>query len=187
MPLALALALSLSAPTFDLPAWNAERLQTQDVGLAVLGGWAVANLAVGAVGAALAGDDRVRWLYLGSLLWNTVNLAISVVGLATGWKTDPASLDAKASLRASSSTATTYWVNAGLDVAYLATAAFLWQRGDATGDLRLVGMGQALLIQGGFLLAFDVVMALLQGALTARLLDAATVTTSQSPLTLGHR
>lgn len=187
MPLALALALSLAAPSFDLPAWNAERLQTQKVGLWTLGGWAAANIAVGAVGAALAGDERVRWLFLGNLLWNTVNLAISVVGLASGWNQDPAAFDAKKSLQEVTSTGTVYWVNAGLDVAYLATAAFLWQRGDATADARMVGLGQALLIQGGFLLAFDLVMALLHGALGTRLFDGVTVTASQSPLSAARR
>lgn len=182
MPLALVLALTLSAPSFDLPTWNAERLKTQGVGLGVLGAWAVGNIAVGAVGAALSTDERERWVYLGSLLWNTVNLALSVIGLATQWNANPASFDAKASLAASNSSSTIYFVNAGLDVAYLATAAFLWQRGASTSDPRMVGVGQALLIQGGFLLAFDLVMALLQGGLTTRLLDASTVSVTQSPL-----
>jgi hypothetical protein len=185
MPLALALALTLSAPALDLPTWNADRLQTQGVGLGVLGGWALTNLAVGAVGTALAQDERVRWVFLGSLLWNTVNLALSVVGLATQWKTDPAAFDARQSLQASSSTSTVYWVNAGLDLAYLGTAAFLWQRGEVTADARMVGIGQALLVQGGFLLVFDVVMALLQGALTSRLLDGVSI--SVSPLAAGQR
>ena len=168
MVLALVISVSLAQP-FELRAWNAERLQTQNVGLGILGGWAVINLGVGAVGAVLAKDERTRWLHLGNLLWNTVNLALSVIGLATQWKTDPAGFDAKQSLQASSTISTLFAVNAGLDVAYLATAAFLWQRGDAKGDERMVGCGQALLIQGGFLLVFDTVMALLQGALTTRL------------------
>lgn len=168
MILALVVSLSVAQP-FDLPAWNAERLQTQGVGLGVLGGWAVTNMGVGVIGAALAKDERTRWLHLGNALWNTVNLALSVIGLATQWKSDPASFDAKQSLQASSSSSAIFAVNAGLDVAYLATAAFLWQRGDATHDERMVGVGQALLIQGGFLFAFDLVMALLQGALTTRL------------------
>ncbi len=175
MVLALVLSLSVAQP-FDLPAWNAERLQTQGVGLGVLGGWAVANLGVGALGAALAKDERTRWLHLGNLLWNTVNLALSVIGLATQWKSDPAGFDAKQSLQASSSSSAIFAVNAGLDVGYLATAAFLWQRGEATRDERMVGVGQALLIQGGFLLVFDTVMALLQGALTTRLTNQLDIT-----------
>ena len=176
MCLALALSLSLSAAPLDLPTWNAERLQTQGIGLGVLGSWAVGNLAVGTIGALLAKDERVRWLHLGNALWNTVNLALSVVGLASQWKTDPASFDGRASLQASSSSTTVFGVNAGLDVGYVATGAFLWQRGDAKGDARMVGIGQALVIQGAALLVFDTVMAVLQGLLTTRLLDGVDIT-----------
>jgi hypothetical protein len=176
MSLALVLSLSLAASPLDLPTWNAQRLQTQGIGLGVLGGWAVANLGVGTVGALLAKDDSTRWFHLGNLLWNTVNLGLSVVGLATQWKTDPASFDAKQSLEASNSSTTIYGVNAGLDVGYIATGAFLWQRGDAKSDARMVGVGQALVIQGAALLIFDTVMAVLHGMLTTRLLGGVDIT-----------
>jgi hypothetical protein len=173
---ALVLSLTLSAP-FDLGAWNTERLQTQGIGLGVLGAWAVGNIVVGSVGAARSNDERVAWLHLGNALWNTVNLGLSVSGLATQWNADPRSFDAKQSLRESSSSATIFGVNAGIDVGYVATAAFLWQRGLAHHDERMVGIGQALILQGAFLFVFDVVMGVLQGLLTARLLDNATITT----------
>ena len=175
MSLAVALTFCLSVAPIDLPTWNAERLQTQGIGLGVLGGWAVGNIAVGAVGAALANDERVRWIHLGNLFWNTVNLALSVVGLASQWKTDPASLDAKQSLQASSSSGAVFGINAGVDLGYLASGAFLWQRGEANRDSRMVGLGQALLLQGAFLLVFDTVMAVLQSVLTTRLLDGLTL------------
>lgn len=178
MSLALALTVVVSAAPIDLPAWNAERLQTQGIGLGVLGGWAVSNIAVGAVGAALAKDERVRWVHLGNLLWNTVNLALSVVGLAQQWNADPARFDAKQSLEASSTSAAVFGINAGVDLGYLASGAFLWQRGEAKGDARMVGVGQALLLQGGFLLVFDTVMAVLQSVLTTRLMNGLTITTT---------
>ena len=55
-------------------------------------------------------------------------------------------------------------------------AAFLWQRGLAHDDARMVGVGQALVIQGAFLFVFDVVMGVLQGVLTGRLLEHVTIT-----------
>jgi hypothetical protein len=173
MVLELALVTALSAP-FDLPEWNAQRLQTQRVGMTVLGSWAVANLAVGAVGYAVAKDERTRWVFLGSLLWNTVNLGLALFSLISEWKADPASFDAKTSLSASERNEKIFWVNAGLDVAYLAGSAFLWQRGASTADERMVGLGQALLIQGAFLLVFDTVMAVLNGVHSDKLLAGVT-------------
>jgi predicted membrane protein len=169
MVLQLALVTALSAP-FDVTDWNTRRLTTQRVGMTVLGSWAVANMAVGAVGFALETDERMRWVYLGSLLWNTVNLALAAVNLILEWKVDPASIDAKTGLSNNQKNEKIFWVNAGLDVAYLATSAFLWQRGSTTNDARMVGLGQALLVQGAFLLVFDAVMALLNGNLNDQLI-----------------
>jgi hypothetical protein len=168
MVLAIVLTSALSAP-FDLTAWNADRLQTERVGMTVLGSWAVANMAAGAVGFAVAKDERTRWVFLGSLLWNTVNLGLALAALIPNWKADPAALDAKSSLTVSERNEKVFWVNAGLDVAYLAGAAFLWQRGLGTTDERMVGLGQALLLQGAFLLVFDTVMAVLNGVHTDKL------------------
>lgn len=173
---ALVLSLTLAAP-FELGAWNVERLQTQRIGMGALGVWAVGNLTVGTIAALRSNDEREAWFHLGNALWNTVNLGLAVAGLATQWSADPNSFDAKQSLRESSSSATIYGVNAGIDVGYLATGAFLWQRGLAHHDARMVGVGQALILQGAFLFIFDVVMGVLQGVLTARLLDEATITT----------
>jgi hypothetical protein len=171
--LALVLATALASP---LSSWNEERRSTQRVGMFALGGWAVGNLGVGAFGVALEPDERLRALHLGNLVWNGVNLALAVIGLIDSWRPEEGPLDAKALLVRSEREEKVFFINAALDVAYLATAAFLWQRGDATGDPRLVGFGQALLIQGGFLLAFDTVMGLLNLRLTGRLLEQVSVT-----------
>ncbi len=170
-PLALTLSLTLAAPSFDLTEWNQQRLQSQAAGMWVLGGWGAANIVAGGLGAALTHDEQLRWVFLGSALWNTVNVALAVINLASNWKADPTSFDAKASLQASNSSSTIFAVNAGIDVGYLATGAFLWQRGVSTRDQRMVGAGQALLIQGVFLAIFDTVMAVVQGGFTNRLVD----------------
>lgn len=189
MTLTLALCLAASPPTpleaapadppparSALDAWNEERLALNRHAMWGLGGWAVANLVGGTLGVALAGDETWRAFHLGNLAWNTVNLALAIVGLVNNWRPDGKPLDPKTALRASQGLETVFFVNAALDVAYLATAAFLWQRGDATADPLLVGFGQALLLQGGALLVFDVVLGVLNARSTGRLLDRVAVT-----------
>jgi hypothetical protein len=56
--------------------------------------------------------------------------------------------------------------NAGLDVGYMATGAWIWERGLRKGSERLEGYGKSLLVQGGFLLAFDLVLYLLHNPIT---------------------
>ncbi len=50
-------------------------------------------------------------------------------------------------------------LNAGLDVAYIATGFYLKERSkNSSSSERLRGYGNSLLLQGGFLLAFDVAL-----------------------------
>lgn len=172
--LALLTALTLCAPV-DLEAWNRDRLQTSRVGMIVLGTWAVGNMGVGAFGFALERDERLRFLHLGNLVWNAVNLGLALNTLIREWNENPAALDAKKSLEASEQIEKIFFINGALDLGYLATAAFLWQRGEATGDPKLVGFGQALVIQGAFLVLFDLTMGILNARLTGRLLEGVTV------------
>ncbi len=185
--LSLIVSLSMSAAPVELPTWNERRLSTNRTAMFVLSGWAVGNLVVGGLGFGLEKDERLRWLHLGNAAWNVVNLALGVVGLISDWRTDPKSFDAKQSLVEGEKQQKVLLVNAGLDVAYLAAGAFLWQRGEATSDPRFAGLGQALLIQGAFLLGFDVVLAVLNGRLTDELLLGLDVTPSMLGLHGGLR
>lgn len=173
--LALAAALTLTAQPLDLEAWNRDRLQTSRVGMIVLGVFAVGNMGIGAFGVGLERDERARFLHLGNLAWNAVNLGLALNTLIREWSQDPAALDAKQSLAASEQIEKIFFINGALDLGYLATAAFLWQRGDAVGDPKLVGLGQALVVQAAFLVFFDVTMGILNARLTGRLLDGLTV------------
>jgi len=176
--LALALALTVSASPLD--DWNVERLATNRNGMFVLGGWSVANLVGGAIGFGVATDETWRYFHLGNLIWNGVNLGLAVVGLIMNWKPDDKPIDPKDAMKGSQTLEKVFFFNAGLDVAYMAAAAFLWQRGEATNDQRFVGFGQALLLQGGFLFAFDLTMALLNVNLSNKLFDKLTL----SPLAI---
>lgn len=178
--LALTLVLAsaeVSAPhTPTLSEWNEDRLSLNRNAMWVLGAWAVGNMATGAIGFGVSGDETWRHFHLGNLIWNGVNLALAIIGLVNNWKADGKPLDAKELMKGSQTLEKVFFINAGLDVAYLATAAFLLQRGDATGDVRFTGFGQALLLQGGFLLVFDLTMALLNTRMSNKLFDRLTLT-----------
>jgi hypothetical protein len=108
----------------------------QDV-VRVLGRWAVASVVVGA---ALSVDPRTRGFGRQTAAWGAVDAAIALVGArrqAAGRTTAPARLRR------------VLLVNAGLDVAYLGSGAWLVRQPGWGGD------GAAVLVQGAFLLWLD--------------------------------
>jgi hypothetical protein len=115
-------------------------------GMYVLGGWSLLN-----IGSALAlrRDGSNRYFDQMNGLWNLVNLGIA--GATLGMGAPEAELANKI-----------FALNVGLDVAYLATAAYLRERGKNASSIesknRLVGYANSIALQGAFLLLFDVAM-----------------------------
>jgi hypothetical protein len=103
----------------------------------VLGTWAAASTATGAV---LSLSPRTRGFGRQTLVWGLVDGAIAYVGArrrASRGPTDPAHLRR------------VLLVNVGLDLGYLAAAAWLVRDGRWRGD------GAAVAVQGAFLLVLD--------------------------------
>ena len=132
------------------------------LGLAVLAAWVLLNL-IGS-GARLARADRrlAPYYFHGlNVLWNLVNAGLAAWGILRLHFHPPAGLDAAELLRTQHFYETLFGVNAGLDVLYVLAGSYLRRR--ATGPTqnrpeRLLGYGQSLQVQGGFLLLFDAVM-----------------------------
>jgi hypothetical protein len=118
-----------------------------------LGAWAAASIAAG-VALILAGGPFGRAVGIQFVVWGAVDLAIAALGdrdrrrkLARGAADDPAAAAAETRrLRR------LLWINAGLDVVYLAVGAALVGLGRSP---VLDGHGVGVLAQGGFLLLFD--------------------------------
>ncbi|NJB87596.1 hypothetical protein GGR26_003380 [Lewinella marina] len=168
--LLFALFLGTRAPAQSLPASpfpdeyrTAEALETarlrhQQTAMLVLGGWALGNIGLGlALRSRRTGEDR-RFHEMNAL-WNTVNLGIAGLGYLSVARTDPTALGAFASLLENQGLQKILLFNAGLDVGYLAGGFYLLERArrpDVDRD-RLRGYGRSIILQGGFLLAFDLV------------------------------
>ena len=150
-------AQNLSEP---LTEFNKKRIGLNAKGMYVLGGWAATNIAVGTIGY-LNSNGSKKYLHQMNAAWNVVNLAIAGVALHQYAQVDPASLTFSQSLTKAHNIEKILMINIGLNVAYMATGGYLWERGIRTTSNRLRGYGQSLLIQGGFLLLFDSTLYLL--------------------------
>lgn len=164
-PLVLAVP-ALPQAEVDLAARGAWR--TERRGMAVLGSWAVVNLAGGTVGWAIAEDERTRNFHAGNALWNTVNLGLAAGGLFRKAPTAP--VDPREALKQADTLDRVLLFNAGIDVGYTMAGFALQQWGKNREDARLQGFGDALLVQGGFLFAFDIGLYLSHRKWTRKLL-----------------
>ncbi|MCP3136673.1 DUF6992 family protein [Pyxidicoccus xibeiensis] len=158
-----------------LAAHNAEAVHLNRVAMGVLFGWAVLNIGTGVAGH-FATEGEKRAFFQANAAWNVVNLAIAGFGYHGQATAEPATWDLARSLAEGQKMEKLLLLNTGLDVGYLAFGAFLWERGLRKDSERLRGWGKSLLVQGGFLFAFDAVLwflnSRLDGQLTARLVPA---------------
>ena len=128
----------------------------------ILGGWAVANIAGGAIlRSQTAGTTR--YFHEMNVFWNVVNLGLAGAGLYGSFRTDPASLTAWQSFQEQQSIEKILLFNAALDLAYMAGGAYMIERSRRVENKpeRIKGYGQSLILQGGFLLLFDATLYLI--------------------------
>lgn len=132
-------------------------------GMLVLGGWAISNMAYGGYGWSKYNDER-KYFGQMNVMWNIVNASIAGFALYQFHNTDIASLTTEQMIANHNKTQNLYLFNAGLDVLYMAGGAYMInvsRRSEKYGNL-LKGYGQSVILQGGFLFAFDLVMYFIQ-------------------------
>lgn len=124
-------------------------------GMLVLGGWAIANIVSGTT-LAFTTQGETKYFNQFNALWNTVNLGLALNGLLN---TGSDSLSLYNSVTGHQTLQNIFVLNAGLDLAYIATGFFLKEKAKNSEKKEiLTGYGNSLLVQGAFLLVFDAAM-----------------------------
>ena len=133
---------------------NEKRIEINITGMKVLGGWALANMAIGSV-AYFSLSGKKKYFNQMNLMWNVVNLGLATAGYF-GAKADlNQQLSLAQSINDQHKIEQILLLNAGLDVGYMAAGLYLNERGLRKSSARLQGYGQSLILQGAFLLVFD--------------------------------
>lgn len=145
-----------------------ESRQMQRKAMYVLGSWAAVNIVTGAYGS-FSSPGRAKYLHQMNAGWNVVNLSIAGLSLYSLSQSDPSTFSTSGIFEDMNNLDKFLLLNAGLDIGYIATGAWLWDRGLRKGSERLEGYGRSLIIQGGFLLLFDAAFYLLHSPLTKKL------------------
>lgn len=156
--------------------------RTQLVGMGVLTGWAVANIATGIAGAVVVESDW-RYVHEMNALWNSVNLTLGIIGLVNNGRREPKADTIAEARRVNRKTRRTYAINGGLDVLYIGGGALAAWLGERYGQKRVEGWGKSIVFQGAWLFAFDLAMVLAHERIEARTLPPVRV----APLAGGGR
>ncbi len=156
--------------TFDAQFYAQKSYDLQKKGMIFLGSWAILNILSGSTGHFLS-EKPTKYFHQMNAGWNLVNAGIAGFALYSISQVDVSALSYTQSLNELRKLDQILLLNAGLDVGYMAAGAWLWERGIRKESSRLEGYGKSLILQGGFLLAFDIVLYLMHSPITTDLLQ----------------
>lgn len=149
---------SLSPERDSLQQFNSQRQKLSRQGMLVLGGWAVGNLAISGIALGSGSKGSAQSFHQMNIGWNAVNLAIAGFGYYS-LGSESAELSLAQSLQEQESMKRILLFNAGLDVAYMAGGAYLLERAKTSArPQRDRGFGRSIIMNGAFLMAYDLVM-----------------------------
>lgn len=146
----------------DFEQFNSRRNQINQYAMIALGSWAIGNMVVNGALYRSAEKDQ-KYFYQMNIAWNAVNLAIAGFGMY-GALNSKTNLTVYESIRQQANIEKILLFNAGLDVGYIMTGFYLKERAENSLKHydRLKGYGNSLILQGGFLFLFDVVVHFIQ-------------------------
>jgi hypothetical protein len=136
-----------------------QSLKINTYGMAVLGGWALTNMSVGAYGWSNNNGQRAYFHQM-NLFWNVVNLSIAGIALYSTLSSDYSLLSGSELFEKQLKNQRLYLINGGLDVLYMGTGFLLRYLAPnyPKNENRLRGYGNSVILQGAFLFVFDLVM-----------------------------
>ena len=131
---------------------QAQSIHLQQRGMILLGSWAGLNILTGSMGTFKAEGSRMYFHQMNAA-WNVVNAGIAFLGYRGTLNNQYVeSLDI---LDAMQRFDQLLLINAGLDILYISGGIWLAYRGLKQSNDRWKGYGQSIILQGSFLLAFD--------------------------------
>jgi hypothetical protein len=156
LTLTIVLLFSGIASTQDILSINQERQKLQRDGMCFLTSWATINIVGGSAAFFMTGDKEWKSFHEMNVYWNTVNLGLGISGLLLNRKTRT-DLNLKESIRAQKKVERIFLVNSAIDLLYIGGGLAMRNYQNAKNSERMQGYGNSLILQGSFLLLFDVV------------------------------
>jgi hypothetical protein len=132
------------------------RNELNQTNLTVLLAWSAANIVQGSISAGNLTGSKQHFHKMNAY-FNTVNLAIAGYGLYRLHQTKKIHYTLADNVKAQQKISSFLLLNTGLDVAYMTTGMYLQYRGTNLNNDQTKGYGSSLILQGAFLLVFDLI------------------------------
>ncbi|UTW61005.1 hypothetical protein KFE98_13370 [bacterium SCSIO 12741] len=144
--------------------FNQQRILINQGGMGVLGGWSLANFAIGGYGMATT-TGKEQYFHGMNVFWNVVNATISFPALIRHTRMDLNQENWAEAQAANRKNERVFLINGGLDILYMGSGALMVGLADQTQNQDLFqGFGESFILQGAFLFVFDLGMwAILRG------------------------
>ena len=155
---ALLLLLSTSSLFAQIADYQKNFNKINEGLMLTLGSYAVSNFAISGAGYFLSEDESTKRFHEMNVMWNTVNLGLAVPGYLKARK-NAGNYSIDQMLAEQRKTEQIFLINTGLDVGYFAAGYYMRNDAENRGDQEALfrGYGNSLMLQGGFLFAFDLV------------------------------
>lgn len=161
IPILLFFAVELygqNTSQFNIKDAYQQDVKIRKTGMLILGSWAAVNMIAGGIGRSQLNGEKAYFHEM-NLIWNVVNLGIAGAGYYFTLSGEMLSNSAEL-LESQVSFQKILLFNAGLDIAYVIGGFYLMERSKNTSKNpeRLKGYGKSVILQGGFLLLFDLIL-----------------------------
>lgn len=162
--LPLLLALFLCTPFIlqgqiqdELNTFNTNRFKKNNQLMFTLGGWSVLNLTSGTIGS-FTSENSAKHFHQMNALWNTVNFSLATSSLLRSRVEKKKTFSLSQTIQEQHKTEKIFLINSALDISYIGAGVFLNYRSGLGGENTYMqkGFGNSLIVQGAFLLLFDV-------------------------------
>lgn len=156
LSLLLIVFLSLDAQGQNLDTFNLKRNQIQKNGMTILTSWAGVNIGLGTIGS-ITHTGESKYFHQMNVGWNLVNLGLGILGFVQAKKETTDGLDLHQSITKYRKTSNAFLFNSALNLTYITAGGFLLERSknNPANMHRQKGFGKSLIVQGSFLLIFD--------------------------------
>lgn len=155
-------ALSQTEAENFVKDFDGRKNKLQHDGMVVLGSWASANIIGSAIGYGLSTSNEEKEFYIMNGSWGLINLGLALPALLTKPKPTASLYDLQ---RNQTKFEKIFLANAVLDVAYITGGFYLKEyasnQAAPKDQERFNGFGNAIILQGAGLMAFDIAMTLL--------------------------